>query len=96
MPVAAGEVDFFKKMEQEFCGVEDADVEFETYNYGGLRTTLRQEWEYVVRACLCNCIIRLIASHIDRRTDGGKSHFHLILCFVESRSTRRRARTIRD
>ena len=48
MPVAAGELDFFKMMEYEFCGGEDADVEFVTYNYGGLRTTLRQEWEYVV------------------------------------------------
>jgi hypothetical protein len=56
MPVAAGEVDFLRMMEHEFCGVEDADTEFETYNYGGLRTTLRQEWEYVV-TFLCNPVI---------------------------------------
>jgi hypothetical protein len=50
MPVAAGELDFFKLMEYEFCGVDNADEEFVTFNYGGIRTTLRQEWVRI----LCN------------------------------------------
>ena len=48
MPVAAGELELFKMMEFEFCGGENADDMFTTFNYGGLETTLRLEWLYVV------------------------------------------------
>ena len=48
MPIAVGEVDLFKMMEHEFCFSEGADEVFQTYNFGGLETTLRQEWEYAV------------------------------------------------
>jgi len=48
MPVAAGELELFKMMEGEFCGGDDADTLFTTWNYGGLQTTLRLEWLYVV------------------------------------------------
>ena len=41
--------DWEKVVEEfEFCGGGDADDVFTTFNYGGLETTLRLEWLYVV------------------------------------------------
>lgn len=63
---------FFENDGTRFCGVEDADTEFETFNYGGLHTTLRQEWEYVV-TFLCNPVIVFF---VDTRS----SPLELIFC----------------